>query len=117
PGSRPPTSVHHRHLEYHGRPAHAAGLIANRCPECPVLAPTSWTGRQACPPSVPPAPKSRQMLHLLTASYFHLLGSGALFAGLVLAVYLARRRLEDRRAPEELAGAIPLELERPASFH
>jgi len=57
------------------------------------------------------------MLHLLTASYFHLLGSGALFAGLVLAVYLARRRLEDRRARKKLAEAIQLELNVPTSLH
>ena len=57
------------------------------------------------------------MLQSLTASYSQLLGAGLTFAILVLAVYLLRRRMEDRRAKHKLADAIRLELNVPTSLH
>ena len=57
------------------------------------------------------------MLQFLTASYDHLLRAGVVFTVAVLAVYLARRRLEDRRAKKKLAEAVRLELNVPTSLH
>src|SRR4029077_12726235 len=54
---------------------------------------------------------------LLTASYQNLLAAGVVFTVAVLAVYLARRRLEDRRAKKKLAEAGRLELNVPTSLH
>jgi len=57
------------------------------------------------------------MLQSLTASYSQLLGAGLTFTIVVLAVYLLRRRMEDRRAKHKLADAIRLELNVPTSLH
>jgi thioredoxin reductase/ferredoxin len=57
------------------------------------------------------------MLQFLTASYQNLLSAGVAFTVAVLAVYLARRRLEDRRAKKKLAEAVRLELNVPTSLH
>jgi len=57
------------------------------------------------------------MLQLLTASYQNLLLAGVAFTVAVLAIYLARRRLEDRRAKKKLAEAVRLELNVPTSLH
>ena len=57
------------------------------------------------------------MQQFSTASYSQLLGAGLIFASVVLAVYLMRRRIEDRRAKKKLAEAIRLELNVPTSLH
>src|SRR5882724_5434229 len=57
------------------------------------------------------------MLQFLTASYDHLLWAGVAFTVAVLSIYLARRRLEDRRAKKKLAEAVRLELNIPTSLH
>ncbi len=57
------------------------------------------------------------MQQFLTASYSQLLGAGLTFASVVLAIYLMRRRIEDRRAKKKLAEAIRLELNVPTSLH
>src|SRR5882724_1875310 len=57
------------------------------------------------------------MLQFLTASYDHLLWAGVAFTVAVLSIYLARRRLEDRRARKKLAEAVRLELNIPTSLH
>jgi thioredoxin reductase/ferredoxin len=57
------------------------------------------------------------MLQFLIASYDHLLWAGVVFTTLVLSAYLARRRLEDRRAKKKLADAVRLELNVPTSLH
>jgi thioredoxin reductase/ferredoxin len=53
----------------------------------------------------------------LIASYNHLLVAGVAFAALLLAVFLFRRRREDRRARKKLEEAVRLELNVPASLH
>ena len=57
------------------------------------------------------------MLQFLTASYQNLLSAGVAFTLAVLAIHLARRRLEDRRAKKKLAEAVRLELNVPTSLH
>jgi thioredoxin reductase/NAD-dependent dihydropyrimidine dehydrogenase PreA subunit len=57
------------------------------------------------------------MLHLLTASYEHMLEGCAAFVAVALTLYFSRRWLEDRRAKKKLAEAVKLELNVPNSLH
>src|SRR6516164_306079 len=53
----------------------------------------------------------------LTSSYNHLLAWAGAFVAVLIATYVLRRWLEDRRAKRKLAEAVRLQLDIPTSLH